>query len=101
MGTMRNLFIALGAFIAIYASKDDTKKVELKNDLDKDNNNNLCYIQYLECMDSGDNNKNKKNRLKKDSTSNNNNKKKEENKSYNKKEKKEIVNMKDIQFLRG
>ena len=66
---MRNLFIALGAFIVIYASNDNhNNKIKLKNDLDNDNDN-ICYIQYLECINSDNNNKSKK-QLKTDIISN-------------------------------
>ena len=75
-----------------------------KNDLEYDNDNkNICYIQCLECINTGDNNNNNRKQLKKDILRNNNSIK-NKNKKDVKKEKednKEIVNMKDNKFLRG
>ena len=95
---MRNLFIALGAFIVIYASNDGNQKnLKIKNDLvnnDNDNiknhnnndNDNICYIQYLECINNV--------------ISNNNNVKNKQEKTNKKKKKKKMKPKNNIKKMK-
>ena len=93
---MKNLFIALGAFIVIFASNDGNQKnLKIKNDLvnnDNDNiknhnnNNNICYIQYLECINNAiSNNNNVKNKQEKNKQEKNKQEKEKKRKSKNRK----------------